>query len=53
MAKREPSSVEDAEDIMLDIELAALQIEASAKSEIKLLEKALKKVEKYLKENAE
>jgi hypothetical protein len=44
---------EEAEDIMVDIELAAMQIAAGAKLAQKKLKGTLKIVEKYLAENAE
>jgi hypothetical protein len=44
---------EIAEDAMIETELLAMQIQASARASIKKLKKALTKVEKYLAENTE
>ena len=44
---------EEAEDAMVDVELAAMQVSAAAKLAAKKLKGTLKKVEKYLAEASE
>ena len=48
--KGEPTTVQEAEDVISDVELLALQMKAAAKSSIKNLEKTLKTIKNYEKE---
>lgn len=52
-ARSEPLTEEEAEDVIGDIELLAMEIRAAARSSIKELEQALKTTRKYLAENTE
>ena len=48
-----PVNVEAAEDVLVDVELLAIQVASAAKSAQKELRKVTKKVEKYLAETSE